>query len=194
MKINVLGTGWLTSSEYGAERLGLSVEYASRTTLRGLGKEDGLFSYPVKNFGRFEPMSQRACYVTALAMRDAGLEYARGRKQDIGLLGTDLYGCEQADLAYFRDYVEGGRTLARANLFIYTLPSSPLAEAAVHFGLQGPLVYLRGEEPKAESLIAPARRMIAEGQAEYMVIYELSEELARCLVVGPVEDLSKGDS
>ena len=92
------------------------------------------------------------------------------------------------------DYVESGRTLARANLFIYTLPSSPLAEAAVHFGLQGPLVYLRGEEPKAESLIAPARRMIAEGQSEYIVIYELSEELARCLVVGPVEDLSKGDS
>ena len=119
MKIDVLGSGWLTPSEYGSDRLGLSVEYASRTTLRGLGKEDDLFAYPVKNFGRFEPMSQRACYVTALAMRDAGLEYSRDRKQDIGLVGTDLYGCEQADLAYFRDYVESGRTLARANLFIW---------------------------------------------------------------------------
>ncbi len=194
MKIDVLGRGWLTPSEYGSDRLGLSVEYASRTTLRGLGKEEGLFAYPVKNFGRFEPMSQRACYVTALAMRDAGLDYSRDRKQDIGLLGTDLYGCEQADLAFFRDYVESGRTLARANLFIYTLPSSPLAEAAVHFGLQGPLVYLRGDEPTAKSLIAFARRMIAEGQAEYMVVYELSETLDRCLVVGPVENTSKGDS
>ncbi|MEN7972736.1 MAG: hypothetical protein ABFR47_02755 [Verrucomicrobiota bacterium] len=193
MKIDVLGTGWLTPSEYGAERLGLSVEYASRTTMRSLGKEDGLFAYPVKNFGRFESMSQRACYVTSLALRDAGMEYSKDLKQDVGLLGTDLYGCEQANLAYFRDYVEGGRTLARANLFIYTLPSSPLAEAAVHFGLQGPLTYLRGEEPSAESLIVHAKRMIAEGQAEYMMVYELTGELDRCLVVGSTDNASKGE-
>ncbi|MEN8255173.1 MAG: hypothetical protein ABFR33_06850 [Verrucomicrobiota bacterium] len=194
MKIDVLGTGWLTPTEYGAERLGLSVEYASRTTLRGLGKEDGLFTYPVKNFGRFEPMSQRACYVTALALRDAGLEYSKDLKQGIGLLGTDPYGCEQANLDYFRDYVESGRTLARANLFIYTLPSSPLAEAAVHFGLQGPLTYLRSEQPTAESLIVHAKRMIAEGQAKYMMLYELTGKRDCCHVVGPMDNTSKGES
>lgn len=186
MKIDVLGTGWLTSSEYGAERLGLSVEYASRTTLRGLGKEDRLFAYPVKNFGRFDAMSQRACYVTALALRDAGLEYSKGWKQDVGLLGTDLYGCEQANLNYFRDYVESGRTLARANLFIYTLPSSPLAEAAVHFGLQGPLLYLRPRSGSPDSLFAAARRMIAEEQAKYILIYELANRMDSCQVVGAV--------
>jgi len=184
MTINILGTGWLSRDSYGSERMERSVEYASRVSIRGLGKEEGLFAYPVKNFGRFEPVSRRVCYVTALALQDAGLKYSKGWKQDIGLLGTDEHGCEQANFNYFRDYVEGGRTLARANLFIYTLPSSPLAEVAVHFGLQGPLLYLRNQDASLDSLLATAQRMIAEGQAETMLVYELTSELDRCFVVG----------
>jgi len=42
----------------------------------------------------------------------------------------------------FLDYVQAGRKLGRGSLFIYTLPSSPLAEAAIHFGLQGPVLYI----------------------------------------------------
>lgn len=185
MKVNILGSGWLTRSEYGAENENRSVEYASRTALSGLGKLDGLFAYPVKSFGRFDEVSQRVCTVTALALRDAGLQYAKGEKQNIGLIGTDLYGCEQADLNYFRDYVESGRTLARANLFIYTLPSSPLAEAAVHFGLQGPLFYFRSQDGKVDRLLTTAQRMISEGQAEYMLVYDVTDEMDRCCVIGP---------
>ncbi len=184
MTINILGTGWLSHDSYGSERLERSVEYASRVSIRKLGKEDGLFAYPVKNIGRFDPVSRRVCYVTALALQDAGMEYSKDWKQDVGLLGTDEYGSEQANLTYFRDYVEGGRTMARANLFIYTLPSSPLAEAAVHFGLQGPLFYLRNQDGSIDSLLSTARRMIAEGQAETMLVYELTTEIDRCFVVG----------
>lgn len=184
MTVNILGTGWLSRDSYGSERLERSVEYASRVSLRKLGKEDGLFAYPVKNFGRFDPVSRRVCYVTALALQDAGMEYSKDWRQDIGLLGTDEYGSEQANISYFRDYVEGGRTLARANLFIYTLPSSPLAEAAVHFGLQGPLLYLRNQDGSVDSLLVTAQRMIAEGQAETMLVYELTTEIDRCFVIG----------
>ena len=184
MTVNILGTGWLNRESYGSDNLGRSVEYASRTSLRKLGKEDELFAYPVKNMGRFDPVSRRVCYVTALALQDAGMDYSKGWKQDVGLLGTDEYGSEQANLSYFRDYVEGGRTMARANLFIYTLPSSPLAEAAVHFGLQGPLLYLRSQDGSVEGLLATAQRMIAEGQAETMLVYELTSEMDRCFVVG----------
>ena len=184
MTADILGTGWLNRESYGSERLERSVEYASRIPIRKLGKEDGLFAYPVKNFGRFDSVSRRVCYVTALALQDAGMEYSKDWRQDIGLLGTDEYGSEQANLSYFRDYVEGGRTMARANLFIYTLPSSPLAEAAVHFRLQGPLLYLRNQDGSVDSLLATAQRMIAEGQAETMLVYELSAEIDRCFVVG----------
>ncbi len=186
MSLEIIGTGWLSREAYGSEKLGRNIEYASRTELRKLGKEDGLFAYPVKNFGRLTEISQRVCYLTALALQDAGLEYAAGNKLNIGLLGTDEFGCEQANLDYFRDYVEGGRSMARANLFIYTLPSSPLAEAAIHFGLQGPLLYFRPQEQSIESLIAAAKRMIAEGQAEYMLVYELDSEIDRCHVIGKI--------
>lgn len=186
MTVNILGTGWMNRESYGSERMARSVEYASRVSLRKLGKEDGLFAYPVKNMGRFDPVSRRVCYVTALALKDAGMEYSKDWRQDIGLLGTDEYGSEQANLSYFRDYVEGGRTMARANLFIYTLPSSPLAEAAVHFGLQGPLLYLRSQDGSVDSLLDTAQRMIAEGQAETMLVYELSAEIDRCFVVGGI--------
>ena len=73
MTINILGTGWLSRDSYGSERMARSVEYASRVSIRGLGKEDGLFAYPAKNFGRFDPVSRRVCYVTALALQDAGM-------------------------------------------------------------------------------------------------------------------------
>ncbi len=184
MAINIQGTGWLSRAAYGSKNTKHSVEYVSRTTLCGLGKLDGLFAYPVKSFGRFEEVSQRVCYVTALALQDAGIHYSKDWKQNIGLIGTDLYGCEQADLNYFKDYIDGGRTMARANLFIYTLPSSPLAEASVHFGLQGPLFYLWNQKASVESLLFTAQRMIAEGQAERMLVYELTETLDQCHVIG----------
>lgn len=184
MNTNVLGTGWMTKESYGSDRLGVDVEYASRATLRGLGKEDGLFAYPVKNFGRFPATAQRVCYVTVLALRDAGLDYSKEKKQEVGLLGMDEYGCEKANFNFFQDYIDGGRSMARANLFIYTLPSSPLAEAAVHFGLQGPLYYYRRQNSNVEELMTIARRMIAEEQAEYVMVYELGDTIDRCHVVG----------
>ena len=65
-----------------------------------------------------------------------------GQKRNIGLMGASEAGCLASNRAYFQDYLGGGRTLARANLFVYTLPSSPLAESAIHFGLMGPMVYM----------------------------------------------------
>ena len=176
--------GWINAHRYGMFRAGTSVEYAGRASLRTLGKTDGLFAYPVKNHGRFGAATQRICCLTALALRDAGIEYEKGRRLDIGLLATDAHGCAEANRTYFEDYVDAGRTLSRANLFIYTLPSSPIAEAAVHFGLQGPLLYLRNQDGSADRLWTTAQRMIAEGQAETMLVYELTTELERCFVVG----------
>jgi len=185
MVINIQGVGWLTRTAYGSKKMNRSEEYASRTSLCRLGKQDGLFTYPIKSFGRFEEVSQRVCYVTALALQDAGLNYSKDWKQNIGLIGTDTHGCEQANFNYFKDYVKGGRTMARANLFIYTLPSSPLAEAAVHFGLQGPLLYLRNQDASVNSLLTTAQRLIAEGQSERMLVYELTDDLDQCHVIGP---------
>ena len=92
-------------------------------------------------------------------------------------------GSAAANYDCFKDYVDGGRKLARSRLFIYTLPTSSVAEAAVHFGLQGPLLYLWSEENAVETLVKSAKAMIAEQQAERMLIYNLCKEWSWCVLV-----------
>ena len=106
----------------------------------------------------------------ALALKDAGRSYPLGPDNTVGIVGSAPEGCLDADLAYFSDYVKCGRTLGRGNLFIYTLPTSPLAECAIHFALEGPLLYVderygiaRAVEMSAEILNedADVRAMLA---------------------------------
>jgi len=181
--IGVRGIGWIDKESYGCVRLGSQTEYAGRESFRKLGKADGLFSYTVKNFGRFEAITQRVCYATALALRDAGIEYAEGAKQNVGLLGSSPAGCVESNLNYFKDYVDGGRTLSRANLFIYTLPSSPFAEAAVHFGLQGPLLY--GNDVAGLSEMAAG--MLRRNEAATMLLCAVDDNVGICLAVAETE-------
>lgn len=180
--------GWINTQSYGCFQAGGTTEYASRYSLRELGKRESFFAYPVKSYGRFEPITQRVFCLTALALRDAGMNYEKGLRLNVGLLATNLHGCAESNLNYFKDYIEGGRTLARANLFIYTLPSSPIAEAAVHFGLQGPLLYQRSSRGGTEGLLSTAQRMIQEGQAEKMLIYYLTETTGCCALIDSTDD------
>jgi 3-oxoacyl-[acyl-carrier-protein] synthase II len=182
--IAVQGVGWLDATVYGQLRRQVSISYAERMTLRELGKNEGLFRYPVKNFGRFESVTQVVCCVTALALQDAGIDYAEGRRLDIGLLGTDGTGCLESNRNYFEDYVKSGRTLSRANLFIYTLPSSPLAEAAVHFGLQGPQLYMRSARAELTTLIHRAAGMIRRGEVSKMLVYRFGAQAGFGMVLG----------
>lgn len=186
---------WINAKAYGMFRCGTVAEYGERTTLRSLAKTDGLLAYPVRNHGRFSPMTQRVFCLTALALRDAGIEYAEGRRFNIGLLSTDAFGSAEANRDYFKDYIDGGRILARANLFIYTLPSSPMAEASVHFGLQGPLLYLRPSGGGLAVLLKTAGRMLAERQAERMLIYHMKKDAGRCVLLesGDEESLAKAE-
>ncbi len=182
--IGIRGAGWLTAEAYGRIRERASIPYAERCALHQLGKTDGFFKYPIRNFGRFEPITQQVCCLTALALRDAGIDYAEGRRLDIGLIGTYANGCVPSNLRYFQDYVAGGRTLSRANLFIYTLPSSPLAEVAVHFGLQGPLLYLRPEADGLAALASLAGGMLRRMETDAVLLYLFDETAALCMVAG----------
>jgi hypothetical protein len=156
-----------------------------RTDLQG----ESLFSYPVKGFGRFDRVSQMTCCVTALAFHDAGMPYAQERKQDIGILGTNSDGCLQSNLDYFNDFVANGRTLGRANYFVYTLPSIPMSEAAIHFQCRGPLLYMRFPRKPVASLLRQADGMILRGESTAMLAVSASEEDAQCFMMRRVDDV-----
>lgn len=134
--VSVNGIGWITGTEYGGVINGCHMQYQDRMALR-----QELFSHPFKGFGKVDDVSVMLCYAVALALKDARIDYHADRKQRTGIIGTNSSGCLQSDIHYFRDYLDSGRIMARGNLFIYTLPSSPLGEASIHFGLQGPLLY-----------------------------------------------------
>ncbi len=178
----VRGIGWLTREGYGCIRSGLLHTYEQGEGAHTLPRKD-IFSHPYKNFGRLDTSSRMTAYAVSLALQDAGIEYSPLRKQDIGIVGTNAEGSLQSDREYFQDYLKGGRTLSRGNLFIYTLPSSPLGEAAIHFGLLGPLVYAASEGNALTAALDTAGEMLLANEAPVMLAGRAEAEEALFFVM-----------
>ena len=184
MKIFVHGIGWLTREAYGCIRSGLNNTIAPEEGIRTLSKQS-IFQHPFKNIGRLDRISRMTAYAVALALKDAGMEYAPARKQETGIIGTSNSGSLTSDVEYFRDYIKGGRTLSRANLFIYTLPSSPLGEAAIHFGFVGPLLYTAGQGNSLTTVMDMVTDILVSREAPLMLAGQADDEEALYFVIGP---------
>jgi len=174
--IVVRGLGWVDASGHGSVRL-------SRK-LAGEPSRDAVFSQPFKNFTRMDRVSRVTCCAAGLAIQDAGQSYPILPSSLAGIAGTGEYGCLESDRAYFRDYLRGGRTLGRGNLFIYTLPSSPLAEAAIHFGLGGLLVYIRKPQGRVAAALDAAVSVMDDSVVSLMLAGGATEDSAIYAVIG----------
>jgi 3-oxoacyl-[acyl-carrier-protein] synthase II len=182
MNIYIHGVGWIRKEEYGCIMREKRLSYTDGKSVNALTGKD-IFPYPFKNFGRLDTLSKITCRAVALALDDAGIGYSPGRKQDIGIIGANTAGSLQSDVQYFKDYLESGRTLSRANLFIYTLPSSPLGEAAIYFGLQGPLLYATGRDKSLAAITAMAADMTFHDEASAMLVGTAEEDEAVFFVI-----------
>ena len=182
MTISVHGIGWLTKEGYGCIRSEHRHTYAVGEDARTLPKRD-IFSHPFKNFGRLDAISKMTVIGVSLALQDAGIEYSPTGKQDIGIVGTNAEGSLRSDIEYFRDYLEGGRTLSRGNLFIYTLPSSPIGEAAIHFGFLGPVLYAAGESNALSAVLDLATEMVLAGETPVMLAGKAESDEALFFVI-----------
>ncbi len=190
MTISVRGIGWLTKEGYGCVRNGLLHRYEIREGVRTApGKE--IFCHPFKSFGRLDTISKMTAYAVSLALQDAGVAYSPQLKQDIGIVGTNAEGSLRSDIEYFRDYIAAGRTLSRGNLFIYTLPSSPLGEAAIHFGLRGPLLYAVDRSNALAGVLDMASEMILANGATLMLAGKAEAEEAVFFVLERKRGMNK---
>lgn len=188
--ISVRGIGWLTETAYGAVRRQFRQDFRSGDGVGSLAKV-GIVPTPYRNFGRLDPLSRVTIAAVALAFSEVEPDVTDEPQSTTGIIGTTCHGSLAADLSYFKDYVENGRTLGRANLFIYTLPTSPLGETAIQFGLTGPLLYAAD---RAHSLGLPldlAEEMIANGEATRMLVGETTEMAAIYLLI---EETDSADS
>ncbi len=150
-------------------------------------KNKGVFSHPVKNFSRFDNPSKITCCLIALALKDAQLKYYPDSKQNIGIVGTNDSGSLNSNLNYFKDYIEGGRKLGRANLFIYTLASSPLAEAAIHFNFEGAMFYVDPLEQQIPSLLNSAAGAFSQQQGKTVLAVKNDGDGGICFVLENIE-------
>lgn len=103
--------------------------------------KDKIFEKTFKNFGRLDSTSKAVCSAISFTLKTVKL-YPLEDKQRISLFYSDDLGSLEADKKYFNDFLSYGEIAGRANLFLYTLPSSPLGEASVHFGLTGSISYI----------------------------------------------------
>jgi hypothetical protein len=173
LKLN--GAGWIKEDICGSLVKGLERRFSGLKELHADLLADSVLLKPIENFSRFDILSKKACLSVALALKDAGVAYP---VLNAGLIGTNACGALQAQEEYFKDYVDNGRKTARGNLFIYTLPSSPLAEAAIHFGLRGPLLYVNFDPPDLKSLFDYASSLIVSKEADSMLAVKADEERA----------------
>ncbi len=136
----VAGSGWIGIRGFGSGRRTEAL-WPTRERLA-----DHVASPPggkaSRNYARFDLPTRLVCHGVHLALQDAGYGQERPHPEGIGLVGTGDVGTLAANLSYYRDFCDHGKVLGRSNLFIYTLPTSPLAEAAIHFHLSGPLLFL----------------------------------------------------
>ncbi|MDP2852358.1 MAG: hypothetical protein Q8O23_03020 [Gallionella sp.] len=163
------------------------IKNISHNDLKGLYlklKEKGIFKYPVNNFARFNQDSKLVSLAVALALHDAKVGYGKDKKQNIGIVATKKNAALDAQLDYFKDYLNSGRVIGRGNLFIYTLPTSPLAEAAIHFGLSGPLFYLGFSDNLKDRLIGFAKQMIESAQVKILLVVIFNHKDTTCFVIG----------
>jgi hypothetical protein len=178
------GCGWVKKVQCGCAGKSIEWKFTDFRSLCAQLLKDNILVYPIEDFARFDQASKLVTLSVALALYDASIHYTEDKKQDIGILGTSPDDTLVPNLAYFKDYVQCGRKLGRGNLFIYTLPSSPLAEAAIHFGLQGPLLYIRPISNLRESLLSQAELMLRNNEAQAMlaVFWDANEAECYCIL------------
>lgn len=81
--------------------------------------------------------SQVRCVMLAVA------SVSRGDMSRWAVIGWNGAGCSQENRVYWDDYVAAGRESARASLFVPTLPSISVCEAAIAVGAHGECCYYR---------------------------------------------------
>jgi hypothetical protein len=178
----VVGAGWIAPGGAGCVRTRRAWARAPGEAAAPLAEAFDGGAAP-REFGRFDDDARAACHAVGLALRDAG-DAAAARRAQTGVVVTGPDGSLASNLAYFRDYAAAGRTLGRGGLFAYTLPSSPGGEAAIAFGLRGPLVYVGGAGGRWGAALDAAEGFLADGLAAAAVVVRLAAGSAGALWIG----------
>ena len=170
--------GWILPNgggDFGAN----GVQDYPGTSCGKLSELEGLIGGPIKNFGRFPSGVRDICAACALASR-AGVSVGKDTRMPTGLIVAGFDRTLAVNSEFFRDYVDNGRVMGRANLFIYTLPTSAIAEASIIFDMQGPILFLDADDAPFVAMLNTAQQLTDSGQADAMVVAWQDQETTLC--------------
>lgn len=128
--------------------------------------EDGVISIaggtPAR-WGRMTTLSRVLIVEVGRLLQKEGIimggERCDGKKLCVGLVGGTRRGSLHTDFA-FKKSMEAGVGLASPALFGYTLPNIPLAEAAGHYGLTGPVYAIFDDKEPLAAAVEEARQLL----------------------------------
>jgi 3-oxoacyl-[acyl-carrier-protein] synthase II len=105
------------------------------------------------------------------------------------VLGT-AYGCHATNEDYYRGLLREGPAGASPRLFAYTLPSSPVGEISIHYGVRGPTLVLANGLTSSVDALAEGVALVADGRADRALVCaaEVATPLLSKLVHGEVVD------
>lgn len=135
------------------------------------------------NFRRAGEKARLAVLGSQLAFADAGLS-AGGNIAVIGWGGEES---TMENRAYFNDYAVNGRFLGRSQLFIGTLPTTPLCEAAICLNLHGPVFYFHSDGGIA-SVLAEAESLLSSQSPRDALLLGIRDGTLLALLLSRTED------
>ena len=119
----------------------LAFGYNSTDELRNVLISKGILNNDIKYFSKMATVSQLTVLSVALALYDAQIDNPSEGNLTIGIVGSNKNQCTENNYLFYEDYIKNNRIMARSSLFIETLPTNPLAQTAIVFGLRGALFY-----------------------------------------------------
>ena len=127
----------------------------------------GLLEEIPARWGRMTPLSRLLVVEAGRILKKHGF-LKEGRNlartgKTVGLIGGTARGSLTTDLAFART-LEQGPEFASPALFGYTLANIPLAEAANHYGLIGPVYAIIDESNPFQSAIAECKRFLQQSK------------------------------
>lgn len=135
----VAGAAKLCGLRLTSARKGLLLESGDFSgLLSGLLALPGLPHVSTEDFRRGDLVVRQHLLTAILAVFDADAPSGG----NTALISHSRTGCLIQNRAYFSDYVQYGRQYGKGHLFVGTLPSTPVCEAAIALGFHGAAYYV----------------------------------------------------
>ncbi len=173
--------GWCDMEHWGSVGAHVASRHGIMPDLSASADVEILIGRPVKYYSRMPIQTRLSLIAMSQALQTSRWEEAGMR--EIGMTTAGYDGCLDANQRYFQDYVETGRMTGRGSLFIYTLATSTLGEAAIVLRLSGPALYLHSDVAPVTTLIEQSRQLSVEGQSQGVLALWSDTRAAVCFAV-----------